>query len=74
MKNWQEIIHHTTFRYIDSTKETTFHHKKNDAFTSFAIDDALATSISNGSHLLRCDYGSIQKLLYSGSPMEEFLI
>lgn len=48
MKNWQEIIHHTTFRYIDSTKETTFHHKKNDAFTSFAIDDALATSISNG--------------------------
>ena len=46
MKNWQEIIHHTTFRYIDHTKEKTFHNVSNTALTSFAIDDALATSVS----------------------------
>ncbi|WP_010096037.1 lipoate--protein ligase family protein [Ornithinibacillus scapharcae] len=46
MKTWQEIIHHTTFRYIDHTEEKTFHHVPNTALTSFAIDDALATSVS----------------------------
>ncbi|WP_047983823.1 lipoate--protein ligase family protein [Ornithinibacillus californiensis] len=46
MKNWQEIIHHTTFRYIDHTNENIFHHVSNTALTAFAIDDALATSVS----------------------------
>ncbi|WP_026907759.1 lipoate--protein ligase family protein [Paucisalibacillus globulus] len=47
MKNWQEIIHHTTFRYIDHTEEKTFHNMSNTALASFAIDDALATSVSS---------------------------
>ncbi|MBC5635594.1 lipoate--protein ligase family protein [Ornithinibacillus sp. BX22] len=46
MKKWQEIIHHTTFRYIDHTKEKYFHNVSNTALTSFAIDDALSTSVS----------------------------
>lgn len=46
MKTWQEIIHHTTFRYIDHTDEKTFHDVPNTALASFAIDDALATSVS----------------------------
>jgi len=46
MKNWQDIIHHTTFRYIDHTDEKYFHHVSNTALASFAIDDALATSVS----------------------------
>lgn len=46
MKNWQEIIHHTTFRYIDHTQENIFHNVSNTALTAFAIDDALATSVS----------------------------
>ncbi|MFS0673203.1 biotin/lipoate A/B protein ligase family protein [Ornithinibacillus sp. 179-J 7C1 HS] len=46
MKKWQEIIHHTTFRYIDHTKENIFHNVSNTALTAFAIDDALATSVS----------------------------
>ncbi|MFD2044381.1 biotin/lipoate A/B protein ligase family protein [Ornithinibacillus salinisoli] len=48
MLNWKEIIHHTTFRYIDHTKEKYFHHVANTAMSSFAIDDALATSVSDG--------------------------
>ena len=47
MKNWQEIIHHSTFRYIDHTNKTYFHDKPYTALTSFAIDDALALSISD---------------------------
>jgi octanoyl-[GcvH]:protein N-octanoyltransferase len=47
MKNWRDIIHHTTFRYIDHTEEKYFHNVPNTALTSFAIDDALATSVSN---------------------------
>ncbi|GGA63921.1 lipoate--protein ligase family protein [Ornithinibacillus halotolerans] len=46
MKTWQEIIPHTTFRYIDHTEEKKFHHVSNTALTAFAIDDALATSVS----------------------------
>ncbi|MUK89609.1 octanoyltransferase [Ornithinibacillus sp. L9] len=48
MKNWQEIIHHTTFRYIDHSEENFFQDVSNTALTSFAIDDSLATSVSNG--------------------------
>ncbi|SET75504.1 octanoyl-[GcvH]:protein N-octanoyltransferase/lipoyl amidotransferase [Oceanobacillus limi] len=48
MKNWEEIIHHQRFRYIDQSEEKFFQGVANSAMTSFAIDDALATSISNG--------------------------
>ncbi|WP_047980920.1 lipoate--protein ligase family protein [Ornithinibacillus contaminans] len=47
MKTWKETIHHTTFRYIDHTEKNIFHHVANTALTSFAIDDALTTSVSN---------------------------
>lgn len=48
MKNWQEIIQHTTFRYIDHTNKKFFYNTSFTALTSFAIDDALATSVSAG--------------------------
>lgn len=48
MKNWKDIISHSTFRYIDHSEEKTFHHKAYHALTSFAVDDALAMSVSNG--------------------------
>ena len=47
MKNWQEIIQHSTFRYIDQSEIKTFQNESYTAVTSFAIDDALATSVSN---------------------------
>ncbi|HLR52927.1 MAG TPA: lipoate--protein ligase family protein [Candidatus Avamphibacillus sp.] len=47
MKSWQEIIQHSTFRYIDQSEIGTFQNKHYTAVTSFAIDDALATSVSN---------------------------
>ncbi|SHG68147.1 lipoate--protein ligase family protein [Ornithinibacillus halophilus] len=47
MKNWKEIVQHKTFRYIDHTEKKLFHNIPNSAQISFAIDDALATSISN---------------------------
>lgn len=47
MKSWQEIVTHDTFRLIDHTEETIFHHKLYNAITSFAVDDALALSVSN---------------------------
>lgn len=47
MKNWQEIITHTTFRTIDHTDIHTFEDRPYTALTSFAIDDALALSVSN---------------------------
>ncbi|HAM80742.1 lipoate--protein ligase family protein [Ornithinibacillus bavariensis] len=46
MKSWQEIVTQSTFRFIDHTNLEYFHHVKNTAVTSFAIDDALATSVS----------------------------
>lgn len=46
MKNWEEIIRHTTFRYVDHTNIAAFQNKKYTAMTSFAIDDAIATAVS----------------------------
>lgn len=48
MKNWQEVIKHSRFRYIDHTNLSTFHTHPYSALSSFAIDDALATSVSHG--------------------------
>ncbi|WP_085994002.1 lipoate--protein ligase family protein [Oceanobacillus senegalensis] len=48
MKNWKEIIQHTTFRYLDHSNEVKFFGKDYTALTSFAVDDALAMSVSNG--------------------------
>lgn len=47
MKNWNNVIKHTTFRYIDHTNQTTFNNEPFTAMSSFAIDDALALSVSN---------------------------
>lgn len=47
MKNWKEIIRHATFRYIDHSNKTVFNNKPYTALTSFAIDDALALSVSD---------------------------
>lgn len=46
MKNWKEIIRHKTFRYIDHTTEDMVAGKPNTALASFAVDDALAISVS----------------------------
>lgn len=48
MKNWKDIISHTTFRYLNHTDMLLFQHKPYTAVTSFAIDDALALSVSDG--------------------------
>lgn len=46
MKSWKEVIQHSTFRYIDHTNINTFQAIPYTALSSFAIDDALATSVS----------------------------
>lgn len=46
MNKWKEIITHSTFRYIDHSMKTTFENNPYTAITSFAIDDALALSVS----------------------------
>ncbi|GIO19060.1 octanoyl-[GcvH]:protein N-octanoyltransferase [Oceanobacillus oncorhynchi subsp. incaldanensis] len=46
MKNWKEIIRHKTFRYIDHSTATMVAGKPNTALASFAMDDALAISVS----------------------------
>ncbi|GAA0322344.1 lipoate--protein ligase family protein [Oceanobacillus oncorhynchi subsp. oncorhynchi] len=46
MKNWKEIIRHKTFRYIDHSTATMVAGKPNTALASFAVDDALAISVS----------------------------
>lgn len=48
MKTWKDIIRHTTFRYIDQSNEAYIHNVPISAMVSFAIDDALATSVSDG--------------------------
>lgn len=48
MKSWKQIIQHSTFRLIDHSKLTEFQSKPYTALTSFAIDDALSTSVSDG--------------------------
>lgn len=47
MKNWNKVMQHTTFRYIDHTLKTTFNDVPYTALNSFAIDDALTLSVSN---------------------------
>lgn len=47
MNKWKEIITHKVFRYIDHSMETYFENKPYTALTSFAIDDALALSVSD---------------------------
>lgn len=47
MKNWKEIIQHQTFRFMDHTNTAHFQGEPFTAITSFAIDDALATSVSD---------------------------
>lgn len=47
MKSWKQIIQYSTFRYIDHSYIKTFESEPYTALTSFAIDDALATSVSN---------------------------
>ncbi|MDO6450114.1 lipoate--protein ligase family protein [Oceanobacillus profundus] len=47
MKNWKEIVGQSTLRYFDHSHETIFQQKKYTALTSFAVDDALAVSVSN---------------------------
>lgn len=49
MKNWKRIINHSVFRYIDHTKLFVFNKEPYTAMTSFAIDDALALSVSSAS-------------------------
>lgn len=46
MNNWMNIVNHSTFRYIDHSNQNTFNHEPLTAITSFAIDDALALSVS----------------------------
>lgn len=46
MKSWKDVIQHSTFRYIDHSNIKTFQEIPYTALSSFAIDDALATSVS----------------------------
>lgn len=48
MKNWDEIISYQTFRYINHTGLDTFEGEPYTAMTSFAIDDAISTAVSEG--------------------------
>lgn len=48
MKNWKDVISHKTFRYLDHSNESLFYNRPYTAITSFAIDDALALSVSDG--------------------------
>src|SRR5699024_2851370 len=47
MKHWEQVIEHDTFRFIDQTHIETFEERPYTALTSFAIDDALALSVSH---------------------------
>lgn len=48
MKKWQNIVTHTDFRLLDHTKEEQIFNEKNNAITSFALDDALTLSVGEG--------------------------
>jgi octanoyl-[GcvH]:protein N-octanoyltransferase/lipoyl amidotransferase len=48
MKKWKDIIHHTTFRLLDHSNLHLFQQEPYTAITSFAIDDMLALSVSDG--------------------------
>ncbi|TXL66597.1 lipoate--protein ligase family protein [Cerasibacillus terrae] len=47
MKTLDDIMQHSTFRYMDHTNCTIFQNKAYTAMTSFAIDDAISTAVSN---------------------------
>lgn len=47
MKTLNDIMQHSTFRYMDHTNCTIFQNKAYTAMTSFAIDDAISTAVSN---------------------------
>lgn len=47
MNTWKNTVPYQTFRLIDHTNKQTFYNEPFTALTSFAIDDALATSVSN---------------------------
>ncbi|TQS72122.1 lipoate--protein ligase family protein [Ornithinibacillus gellani] len=51
MKNWQDIITHPTFRFMDHSNEQQIADKANTAISSFAIDDAITTAVSDGNSL-----------------------
>lgn len=46
MKNWEDVVSHRQFRYLDHTRKKFFHGKPNTALTSFAVDDVLALFVS----------------------------
>ncbi|WP_121641346.1 lipoate--protein ligase family protein [Virgibacillus sp. Bac330] len=46
MKNWKNMMAHTTFRYMDHSTTNLFDQERFTALHSFAIDDALALSVS----------------------------
>ncbi|MFC4558120.1 biotin/lipoate A/B protein ligase family protein [Virgibacillus kekensis] len=46
MKNWEKIVRHAGFRYLEHSNKKFFHDKPYTALTSFAIDDVLALSVS----------------------------
>lgn len=48
MKNWQNIVTHNSFRFLDHTKTSNIFNINNNAITSFALDDALTLSVSEG--------------------------
>lgn len=47
MKSWKQVIQYSTFRYIDHSYINTVMSQPYTAITSFAVDDALATSVSH---------------------------
>ena len=47
MKSWKQVIQYSTFRYIDHSYINTVMSQPYTAITSFAVDDALATSVSD---------------------------
>lgn len=47
MKSWKQVIQYSTFRYIDHSYIDTVMSQPYTAITSFAVDDAIATSVSH---------------------------
>lgn len=47
MKSWKQVIQYSTFRYIDHYYIDTVMSQPYTAITSFAVDDAIATSVSH---------------------------
>lgn len=47
MNNIFEIINHSSIRFLDHTMKKTIFNEPNNALASFAIDDAIATTVGN---------------------------